>query len=886
MAGYIRQDVTNNIADGNVVNASDFDNEYNAIEAAFHATTGHTHDGTAAEGAAITKIGPTQDVVASATALTPKTDNTVDLGSSALEYKDLYIDGTANIDSLVADTADINAGTIDGVTIGGASAGAATFTTATATTGNITTVNATTVDTTNVEVSNIKAKDGTASMTLADATGVASFSAAPVLTALSASQAVFTNGSKALVSNAITGTGNVVMSTSPTLVTPALGTPTALVGTNITGTATAFNINGTVGATTPAAGAFTTLSASSTVTLSGGTANGVLYLDGSKLATSGSVLTFNGTILGVNGVNVGRGAGAVATNTAVGASALNANTTGATNTAVGYQAAYSNTTGALNVAVGTEAAYSNQTGSGLVAIGYRAAYSNTANMNVAIGYRTMRLNTSGTRNIAIGGNVSGDGTATLEANLTSTDNIAVGCGALQAHTTLHNNVAIGSSALASDVSGSENTAVGGGALFANQSGQNLTALGFAAGNSNTTGSSSTYVGHGAGYLNTTGSFNVAIGRQALYSNTTASNNTAVGYQALNLSTGSTNAGFGYLAGSAITTGTKNTIIGSYTGNQGGLDIRTSSNYIVLSDGDGNPRQVIDSSGRLLLGASTSVTAYFGAASLQAYSTGDRLASFMYAEANGSGPQINLIKSRGAAPGTRVIVNNGDLLGGFYFIGDDGVDLNQAGASIESYVDGTPGANDMPGRLVFYTTADGSASLTERMRLNSSGNLLVGTTTNNASGGVIQVSNGITFPATQSASSDANTLDDYEEGTWTPTIEGTTTAGTATYTSRVGRYTKIGRVVQIECYVQWSAGTGTGNLQISGLPFTSANATVFPQLSVSSENLALTASNYLIAYVNNNATTVAIAQNPTGGGARTLVAYDAAAEILITGTYSV
>jgi hypothetical protein len=97
---------------------------------------------------------------------------------------------------------------------------------------------------------------------------------------------------------------------------------------------------------------------------------------------------------------------------------------------------------------------------------------------------------------------------------------------------------------------------------------------------------------------------------------------------------------------------------------------------------------------------------------------------MYAEANTSGPQINLIKSRGAAPGTRVIVNNGDLLGGFYFIGDDGVDLNQAGASIESYVDGTPGANDMPGRLVFSTTADGAASPTERMRLSNIGSLSI------------------------------------------------------------------------------------------------------------------------------------------------------------------
>jgi hypothetical protein len=292
MAGYIRQDTTNNIADGNVINASDFDNEYNAIEAAFNATTGHTHDGTAAEGAAITKIGPTQDVVASATALTPKTDNTVDLGSAALEYKDLYIDGTANIDSLVADTADINAGTIDGVTIGGASAGAATFTTVGATTGNITTVNATTVDTTNIEVSNVKAKDGTASITLADSTGVASFSAAPVLSALTASQAVFTDASKNLVSNAITGTGNVVMSTSPTLVTPILGTPTSVTLTNATGLPLSTGVTGTLATTNGGTG------------LTSFTSGGVVYASSTSALATGSALTFDGTNFAVSGVGV------------------------------------------------------------------------------------------------------------------------------------------------------------------------------------------------------------------------------------------------------------------------------------------------------------------------------------------------------------------------------------------------------------------------------------------------------------------------------------------------------------------------------------------------------------------------------------------------------
>lgn len=102
--------------------------------------------------------------------------------------------------------------------------------------------------------------------------GTATFSATPVFSALTASSAVATDASKNLVSVTNTGTGNNVLATSPTLVTPALGTPSALVGTNITGTATSFNINGTVGATTPTTGAFTTLSATGVTTVQAGTA--------------------------------------------------------------------------------------------------------------------------------------------------------------------------------------------------------------------------------------------------------------------------------------------------------------------------------------------------------------------------------------------------------------------------------------------------------------------------------------------------------------------------------------------------------------------------------------------------------------------------------------
>ena len=100
MAGYTRQDTANNIANGNVIDADDFDAEYNAIEAGFNASTGHAHDGTAGEGAPITKVGPSQDLVVSGTALTPKTTNTLDLGTASVQYKNAWFDGTVDTDAL------------------------------------------------------------------------------------------------------------------------------------------------------------------------------------------------------------------------------------------------------------------------------------------------------------------------------------------------------------------------------------------------------------------------------------------------------------------------------------------------------------------------------------------------------------------------------------------------------------------------------------------------------------------------------------------------------------------------------------------------------------------------------------------------------------------
>jgi len=117
--------------------------------------------------------------------------------------------------------------------------------------------------------------------------------------------------------------------------------------------------------------------------------------------------------------------------------------------------------------------------------------------------------------------------------------------------------------------------------------------------------------------------------------------------------------------------------------------------------------------------------------------------------------------------------------------------------------------------------------TEVVRIDSSGNLLVGTTTTRSNAGDVQVSKGISFPATQSAQSDANTLDDYEEGTFTVTMA-PSTSGTITMDSayQTMAYTKIGRLVMVTGEIvvaSVSSPVGT-TYSIQGLPFTCANLT--------------------------------------------------------------
>jgi hypothetical protein len=162
-----------------------------------------------------------------------------------------------------------------------------------------------------------------------------------------------------------------------------------------------------------------------------------------------------------------------------------------------------------------------------------------------------------------------------------------------------------------------------------------------------------------------------------------------------------------------------------------LDIRCREAGAITLRTDNTERLRIDSSGRLLLGTSSSRSNYlFGGTAIaplyQIESTGGGTAvGITRNSANSNGPSIYLGKSRGSAVGSNTAVASGDRLGSLSFNGADGSNLVQA-ARIDAEVDGTPGTNDMPGRLVFSTTADGASSTTERMRIGSNGNVGIGT----------------------------------------------------------------------------------------------------------------------------------------------------------------
>ena len=273
-------------------------------------------------------------------------------------------------------------------------------------------------------LSTIAVTKGGTGLTSGTSGGVPYYSATTTIAssaALTANALVVGGGSGVAPSTITTGTGVVTAlgvntgSTGAFVVKEeALGTPSSGTVTNLTGTAS-ININGTVGATTPAAGSFTS------VTNSGLTTGRVVYTTTSGLLTSSANLLYSGTDLTVYGLTVGRGAGAVATNTVLGNGAFASNIASGNNTIIGYQAGATSTAGAQNTFVGRLA--------GTIA---------TGSSNVFIGNNSGGSVTSGFSN-SILGNFSGN-TATL--NMITGNNYAIiadGDGNIKAYGNSSNN---------------------------------------------------------------------------------------------------------------------------------------------------------------------------------------------------------------------------------------------------------------------------------------------------------------------------------------------------------------------------------------------------------------------------------------------------------------
>jgi hypothetical protein len=178
----------------------------------------------------------------------------------------------------------------------------------------------------------------------------------------------------------------------------------------------------------------------------------------------------------------------------------------------------------------------------------------------------------------------------------------------------------------------------------------------------------------------------------------------------------------YTTGDTGTAATDGLDVGMWSDGDAFFWLRESSNIRFATASTERAR--IDSSGRLLVGTSTARSNFFNStvsAALQVEGTGNDTSSLSITRnsADVGRAILTLAKTRGGSVGSTTVVQSGDALGSIEFQGSDGTEFVQA-AAIQCEVDGTPGANDMPGRLVFSTTADGAASPTERMRIGADG----------------------------------------------------------------------------------------------------------------------------------------------------------------------
>lgn len=308
---------------------------------------------------------------------------------------------------------------------------------------------------------------------------------------------------------------------------------------------------------------------------------------------------------------------------------------------------------------------------------------------------------------------------------------------------------------------------GGGAVDSN------VAFGPVALSTNTTGNQNTAIGRNALAGNISGNENTAVGSLALSGNTGAQN-TAVGRLALqNNTTGSGNTVLGRGAGSDITTGNNNTIIGRIAGTAG------LANTVIIGAGT-QERMRINSAGNVGIGTSNP------AFPLDVSTTGGIIARFT----NGSS---------GGTPSTthgELIVESGQANMGVQLLGTNASNQKILFGDVDSAGSGQIVYSHASDHMALHTSAS------ERMRITNTGNVIVPA--------------GITLGTAVGVYDAANTLDDYEEGTWTPVLTGAVTDPTYTHTSK---YNKIGNLVTVKTEIVFTtAGTGQYNILTTSLPF--------------------------------------------------------------------